>query len=153
MFTRQLHLQETRLMIGRQDGRVGGLELTSSYGNTKITTNYWATIDKKDWKLSKKIFTHKDKKSQRGSRRGTFCNAIKWATHKLENNYIAEVPCQVPQPGGLALGEEALGAFGVESQWDLSAEVPQDWGKERLHSWRVHTKFHMYWATGQKRIP
>ena len=114
MFTRQLHLQETRLMIGRQDGRVEGLELTSSYGNTKITTNYWATIDKKDWKLSKKIFTHKDKKSQRGSRRGTFCNAIKWATHKLENNYIAEVPCQVPPPGRLASERGASRAFGLK---------------------------------------
>lgn len=141
MFTRQLHLQETRLMIGRQDGRVGGLELTSSYGNTKITTNYWATIDKKDWKLSKKIFTHKDKKSQRGSRRGTFCNAIKWATHKLENNYIAEVPCQVPQPGGLASERGASRASGFKGQQALSTGAPQDW--------RAHTRFHVPWTPRQ----
>ena len=32
----------------RQDGRVEGLELTSSHENTKITTNCWTTTNKKD---------------------------------------------------------------------------------------------------------
>ena len=32
----------------RQDGRVEGLELTCSHENTKITTNCWTAIDKKD---------------------------------------------------------------------------------------------------------
>ena len=40
----------------RQDGEVEGLELTSSYKNTKITTNCWTTMDKKDWNLPKKVF-------------------------------------------------------------------------------------------------
>ena len=44
-------------------------------------------------------------------------------THRLENNYIAEVfpqewefgaPCQVLTPGGLALGGGAPGEFGIE---------------------------------------
>ena len=39
-----------------QDGRVEGPDFTSSHENTKITTNYWTTIDKKDWNLPKKIF-------------------------------------------------------------------------------------------------
>ena len=33
-----------------------GRELTPSHKNSKITTNCWTTIDKKDWKLPKKIF-------------------------------------------------------------------------------------------------
>ena len=40
----------------RQDGRVEGLELTSSHENTKITTNCWKTINKKDLTLPKNIF-------------------------------------------------------------------------------------------------
>ena len=40
----------------RQDGWAEGLEFTSSHENTKITTNCWTTIDKKDRNLPKKIF-------------------------------------------------------------------------------------------------
>lgn len=40
----------------RQDGRVAGLKLTSSYKNTKITTNCSTIINKKDWNLHKNIF-------------------------------------------------------------------------------------------------
>ena len=32
--------------------------------------------------------------------------------------------------------------FGFESQRGLTAGAPWDWGKERLHSWRAHTRFH-----------
>ena len=56
-----------------------------------------------------------------------------WVTHRLENNYVTEVllgewefwaPCQVPQCGCLALGEEPPRAFGLEGQWDLTTETP-----------------------------
>ena len=31
----------------------------------------------------------------------------------------------------------------------MSTEVTQDRGKQRLHSWRVHTKFDMHWDSAQ----
>ena len=79
-------------------------------------------------------------------------------THKLENKYITEVlpqewefwaPHQAPQAGGLASGGGAPRAFGFESQRGLGAGVPQDWGKQRLHSRRMHTRFHVHWDLGQ----
>ena len=54
-------------------------------------------------------------------------------------------------PGSLALGRGAPGAFVIEGQWGLSAGAPQDWRKQRLHSWWVHTGFHMHWVPGQSR--
>ena len=81
-----------------QDSRVEGHELTSSYENTKITTNWWTTIDRKMLEpTNKDILCPKTKKKpQQDGRRST--TAIKanpipagWVTHKLENNYIAEV--------------------------------------------------------------
>ena len=32
----------------------------------------------------------------------------------------------------------------LEVQWDLTAGLPQDWGKERLQSWRPQTKCCMH---------
>ena len=29
----------------------------------------------------------------------------------------------------------------VEGYWDLIAGLRQNWGKQRLHSWRAHTKW------------
>ena len=73
--------------------------------------------------------------------------STRWVTHKLENNYITEVllrewglwaPCQIPQCGCLALGEElpehlSLKASGTWSQKLHSWSV---W----IHSWRVHSR-------------
>ena len=53
----------------------------------------------------------------------------------------SESPVRHPNLGDLASGEGALKAFGFEGQWGLSAGAPQNWGKERLHSWRLHTRF------------
>ena len=88
----------------RQNG-VEGRELTSSYKNTKITTNCWTTTNKKKNSgnyQKKKDTLHPETKTkpQWDSRRDA--TAIKsnpiftrWATHKLENNYIAEFLPQV----------------------------------------------------------
>ena len=59
-------------------------------------------------------------------------------------------PHQAPQPRGLASGGGAPRVFGFEGQQSLIAAAPQDWGKQRLHSWRVHTRFHMHQDLGQK---
>ena len=83
-----------------------------------------------------------------------------WVTHKLEN-YTTEVlpqewkfsaPRQAPQPGGLATGGGAPKASGFEGQQGLIAGIPQDWGKQRLHSWRVHTKSHVHQDPGKKAV-
>ena len=54
-----------------------------------------------------------------------------------------------PSLGGLVSGEGALRAFGFEGQWGLSAGAPQNWGEERLHSWGLHTRFHVHGDPGQ----
>ena len=37
--------------------------------------------------------------------------------------------------GGVGIPREC----DFEGQWDLITRLPQDWGKQRLHSWRAHT--------------
>ena len=80
------------------------------------------------------------------------------ATGKQENKYITEVlpqewdfwaPHQAHQPGDLTSVGEDPRASGFEGRRGMSAGAPQDWGKQRLHSWRAHTRFHVHWATGQ----
>ena len=79
-------------------------------------------------------------------------------THKLENNYIAEVllwewefwaPRQAPQPEGLALGGGACRARGFEGQQGLNAGALKASGKQRLYSRMVHIRFHVHWDPGQ----
>ena len=121
---------EKQSIEGRQDGRVE-LELPSSHKNTKITTNCWTTIDKKDWNVSKKIFyIQRQRKSHNEMTGGTHLwnNQIPqvtvWVTHRLENKYIAKVLAQewefwashwAPQPRGLALGGGTPRAFGLKA--------------------------------------
>ena len=91
------------------------------------------------------------KKLQRGGRRGIIM--IKsipipavWVTHKLENNNTKEVlpllwrfwPLrQASQPGDLTNGLGIPRESDLEAQWDLITKLPQDWGKQRLQSWRA----------------
>ena len=57
-----------------------------------------------------------------------------------------------PQPWGvLASGGGSLRAFGFEGQWGLIAWAPRNWGKQRLHSWRVHKMSHVHRDPGQKQ--
>ena len=74
---------------------------------------------------------------------------VGWVTHKLEDSNTKEVllllqrfwdPCQASQPGYLAKGLRILIETDLECQWNLTIELPQNWGKQRLHSWRVQTK-------------
>ena len=48
------------------------------------------------------------------------------------------------QSEGLALGGRTPRGFSLEGQWGLSAGAPQGWGKQRLHSWRMHTRSHVH---------
>ena len=38
---------------------------------------------------------------------------------------------------GLGIPRES----GLENQWDFIIGLPEDWGKQRLQSWRAQTKF------------
>ena len=49
-------------------------------------------------------------------------------------------PTSGSQPGGLAMGGGIPRESDFEGQWDLIAGLRQDWGKQRLQSWRAHTK-------------
>ena len=80
------------------------------------------------------------------------------ATHRLENNSITQVLpqewqfwawCQAHPPGVLASGGGTPRAFGFECQQGLRAGDPQDRGKQRLHTWRAHARFHVQWDPGQ----
>ena len=73
-----------------------------------------------------------------------------WMTHRLENTCTTEVhplewrfwaPHQASQTGGPATGGGIPRESDFEGQWDLIAGLRQDWGKQRLHSWRAHTKY------------
>ena len=77
----------------------------------------------------------------------------RWAVHKLENNYTTEVlpqewqywaPCEAPLTGCLATGGRGPRKSGFEGQWSLITGIPQDWGKQKLHSWRAHTRSYVH---------
>ena len=122
----------------------------------KTQNHNWTTTDKKMLEPTKKdpLQPKTKKKPQWDVRRDTVTiksNPIPatWVTHRLENNYTTEVlpqewkfwaPHQAPQPGGLAMGGGAPRESGFEGQQDVITGSPQDWGKQKLHSWRVHTR-------------
>ena len=107
-----------------------------------------------------------NKKLQQDGRRGVITiksNPIHtgWATHKLEDNYTTEVlpqewkfwvPHQAPQPGGLTMGRGDPRESGFETQWGLTAGLPQDWGKQKLHSWRAHTRSCAHQDPGKEAV-
>ena len=39
-----------------------------------------------------------------------------------------------------------------ESQWGLIAGIPQDWGKQKLHSWRAYTRSRADQDPGEKAV-
>ena len=59
--------------------------------------------------------------------------------------------CCGGEEGSLEPGRQAPRASGFEGQWGLIAADPQDWGKQRLHSWRAHTNSHGHRDPGQKQ--
>ena len=104
------------------------------------------------------------KKLQQDGRRGTITiksNPIPagWMTHKLENDNNKEVlpllwrfwiPHQASQPRNRAKELEIPKESDLEGQWDLITELSQDWGKQRLHTWRAHLKSSTYQNPGER---
>ena len=73
--------------------------------------------------------------------------------HGPINNYITEalpqewelwMPHQVPQPRGLALGGGSPKHLALKASGACGQELHRAWGN-RLHSLRVHTRFHVPW--------
>ena len=54
--------------------------------------------------------------------------------------------------GGPGMGEGIPRESDFEGQWDLTAGLRQDWGKQRLHSWRAHTKQCAHWDPGEGAV-
>ena len=139
-----------------QDGRVEGHALPPSCKSTRTIINCWTFIERKTLELTKKDTPHPEtkEKPQWDGRRGVITiksNPIsaRWVTHKLENNFTTEVhplerrfwaPHRASQPGGPAMGGGIPRESDFEGWWDLIAGIWQDLEKQRLHSWRPHTK-------------
>ena len=75
---------------------------------------------------------------------------VRWLTLRQENNNTKEVltllwmfwtPCQAFQPGDVTKGLGIPRESGFGGQWGLIIGLPEDWEKQRLQSWRTHTKF------------
>ena len=126
--------------------------LISLCENTKIANNCQTTTDRRVLEPTKKRYpTSKDKKQQWDSRRGTIrlrSNPItaRCVTYKLENSKTKNVltllwrfwaPYQASQPGDLTKELGVSREFDSEGQWDLIKGLSQDWGKQKLQSWRV----------------
>ena len=109
---------------------------------------------------SKPHTLHPKKKPKQDSERGTtVMKSNQAATHRLENNYTTEVlpedwkfwtPHQASQPVGLAMGVGIPRKSGFEVHEGLITGIPQDWGKQKPHSWRVHTGSQGYKDPGEK---
>ena len=100
--------------------------------------------------------TFKDKEeATRDGRRGAFTTqsnpmSTRWAAHRLEGNYITEVPSQdqVLSPTSCSPAwrsspaRRVPRAFGLEGQWGLSTGLElHGTGGDRVHSWRAQTRF------------
>ena len=120
----------------------------------------------KCWNLPKKIPKDKGEATARWQE-GCNRNSIKSktcqvVTHKLENNYTTEVlppewmfwaPHWASQPEGAATGGGVLRESSFEGQQDLTAGLPQDWGKQNLYSWRAHKVSCIPGPRGKKQWP
>ena len=107
------------------------------------------------WNPPKKDTPHPvaKKKPQWDGRRGVITIKLNtilpgWVTYKLENNNTKELLTllfwtsrQVSQPGDPAKGLGIPRESGLDSQQYLLIGLPEDWGKQRLKSWRAQTKF------------
>lgn len=80
----------------------------------------------------------------------------RWTTMPQRFSHNNQSPMSAAQPGGLALGGAAPGASGFGGQRGWIARSPQDWGDQRLRSWRhtrrVHTETQRK-QTAQERGP
>ena len=125
-----------------QDDGVEECALSSSAENTKIVTSCWATIY---WNPPKK-----DKDTYILWQRNQNPIPNRWATQKSENNNTKEVlpllwrfwaphqPSQAGEGTGYPQGVWLWRPVGFDYR------LSQDWGKQRLHSWRAQTKPFMH---------
>ena len=156
----KMYLRITIYRLPVQDGGVEGHAISSSCKSTKIITSCWTTIDRRTSEPTERDTPcpKTKKKLQPDGRRGTITiksNPIpaEWVTHNLENINTKEVlpllwsfktPHQASQPGDPTKGLGIPRKSDLEGQWDLITRLPQDWGKQRLQSWRTQTKFYAY---------
>ena len=128
----------------------------SSCENTNITTGEQPLTKNKQkpQNLPKKILYMQIQRRSHNEMLGgalLWCNQIPyppggWPTNQKiiilqEFSYRSESfepHIRLPSLGIWYLGEGAPRAFGFEDQQGLSAEAPQDWGKQGLCSWRMH---------------
>ena len=134
--------------------------------STKITARCWTAIHRRTLEPTENgtLCPKAKKKPQQDGRRGA--NMIKpnpmlseCADHKLENNNTKEVlpllwrfwaPCQVSQPRDPTKGLGSPREADLEGQKELITALPQDWGKQRPHSWRAQTKYCVYQDPGER---
>ena len=50
------------------------------------------------------------------------------------------------------MGGGVLRESGFEGQQGLITGLPQDWGRQKLHSWRAHTKSCVHQDPGEKAV-
>ena len=124
----------------------------SSCECTKIATSCWPTINRKMLEPTKKDTPRpktKEKTQWDGRRVKSNPLPTMWEIHKLENNITKEaLPllwrlwalCRASQPRYPAKGLGVSTEADFEGQRDLITGLPQDQGKQRLHSSRAHTK-------------
>ena len=67
--------------------------------------------------------------------------ATGWVTYKSSPTVVKILnPTPGFQPGVMTTGLGIPRESDLEGQKDLIIELPQDWGKQRLQSWRAQTK-------------
>ena len=67
-------------------------------------------------------------------------------SHRSESS---EACIRLPSLGGLAMGGGDPRESGIEGQ---QCVIPQDWGKQKLHSWRVYTGSRAHQDPGEKPV-
>ena len=142
-------MMEKEDMSSSPSARAPKLQLSSEQ---PLTEECWIKDTKKNTQCPM------TKKPEGDGRRGTIMiksNPIptRWVTHKPQNNNTKEVfpllwrfwtKHQASQPGGLTKEQEIPRESDLEGQWNLIIGLPQDWGKQRLQSWKAQTKSCMH---------
>lgn len=135
----------------RQDGE--GLEVTSSYENTKSKLTAEQSSRKKDWNPPKNTYIFCNQRQRRRPNRrvggiylqhdqisglaGGWCTKWKFIILQSCSNSIERTEALVRlQTWGSGIRSRA---FSFKGQWGLISWMPQGWGKQWLHSWGAHT--------------
>ena len=151
-------------LLQDKDGRVKGPcahILWAHQNHSKQLSKKWPESTQKRYSISKHI-----KKKPRDGRRGALIiqsNLIppRWATHRLDNNYITKVLPQEwqlwalhqgPQPKGPALGGGGPQSILLWKPGGLDCRLRETKGTmgKRLNSWRAKIRSYTHWNPGQK---